>query len=393
MTTRHWKITSTKTSDSRVLHSPTLHACILQLTTTTDLLAPLTSAAELPTHPALSVPYNEKGLPEMIRKTEEALHQEQRILWKMKALFTEFRGDAIWAPVGMFHTEFDDVILGTHRMSTSSATLSTNPIATEGAAESAAGELEADTGLREEPAEDAPMTDDVPVERDFGAPMNNGAAISAEPAAEAAHDTAEHTTNGDAIETNDHTITNGTLSEAQDAQMLDTTEPSEGTLPIADGDNDSPAPSHRMTTRARAQGPTRSTTPGSLGSPQIHPFFAFPTSAIPDANLGLPINMADETRHALISYISKQEEIVRSYTELHSGLLKALEMRTNVWNWTRAEGHEGEMSDHEDWVDLERWGIDQKDFRKGMLEEDGDDAAEEERRKRVPRRVGRAAKE
>jgi hypothetical protein len=169
-------------------------------------------------------------------------------------------------------------------------------------------------------------------------------------------------------------------------------EASDDTFPVADGDNDSPAPSHRMTTRARAQEASRSPTP-SIGSPQIHPYFSFPTSAIPDANLGLPINMADETRHALISYISKQEEIVRSYIELHTGLLKALEMRTNVWNWTRAEGHEGEMSDHEDWVDLERWGIDPKDFRKGMLEEDGDDAAEEERRKRVPRRVGRAAKE
>jgi hypothetical protein len=327
----------------------------------------------------------------MIRKTEDALHREQRILWKMKALFTEFRGDAVWAPVGMFHTEFDDVLLGTHRMSASSATLSTNPVATEGGAESAVGDAEPDTSLPEQ-IEDVPMVDNTALQQRLSAGVINGANNTTGPVPERADRSAEHTTNGNVLhessETHGNPATNGMTVEPQDAPMLDpTTEPSDDTLPNADGDNDSPAPSHRMTTRARAHEPTHSPTP-SFGSPQIHPFFAFPSTAIPDANLGLPIHMADETRHALISYISKQEEIVRSYTEIHSGLLKSLEMRTNVWNWTRAEGHEGEMSDHEDWVDLERWGIERKDFRKGMVEDDGDEAVEEERRKRVPR-VGR----
>jgi hypothetical protein len=328
----------------------------------------------------------------MIRKTEDALHREQRILWKMKALFTEFRGDAVWAPVGMFHTEFDDVLLGTHRMSASSATLSTNLLVTEGAAGSAVDDAEPDTSLPEQPAEDVPMTDDAAVEGRMVTAATNGAIHTADAAPERARRPAGHTTNGDgpheSSETHDISVANGTMTEPPDAPMLDpTAEPSDDTLPNADGDNDSSAPSHRMTTRARAHEPTHSPTP-SFGSPQIHPFFAFPSTAIPDANLGLPIHMADETRHALISYISKQEEIVRSYTEIHAGLLKSLEMRTNVLNWTKAEGHDGEMSDHEDWVDLERWGIERKDFRKGMVEDDGDEAVEEERRKRVPR-VGR----
>jgi hypothetical protein len=355
-----------------------------QLTSPKELLAPITSAAELPSHPALSTPYNEKGLPEMIQNTEDALHREQRILWKMKALFTEFRGDAVWAPVGMFHTGFDDMLLGSHRMSASSATLSTDPVPNTGTVEGSALDVDAELSIPDQPIDDIPMIDDAPADEIIVSRAGNTIEI----VQENTNGAVEHATNGDITQENNIPTTNGTTSEAPDAPMLDPTEDPSDDIQHGDGDNDSSAPSHRMTTRARAQEPTHSPTP-SL-SPQIHPFFEFPNSAIPDANLGLPIHMADQTRNALISYISKQEEIVRSYKELHEGLLKALEMRTNVWNWTRAEGHEGEMSDHEDWVDLEAWGIEEKDFRKGMLEDEGEEA-EEERRKRVPRRVGRAA--
>jgi hypothetical protein len=108
--------------------------------------------------------------------------------------------------------------------------------------------------------------------------------------------------------------------------------------------------------------------------------------------MGLPQKMADETTLALSTYISKQEEIVRQLQDLHLGLLRALKMRQDVWKWTRAEGHVGEMSDNEDWVDLEDWGIDPRDTRikytKGQQEEDQADEEEERRGKRV-RRAGR----
>ena len=118
----------------------------------------------------------------------------------------------------------------------------------------------------------------------------------------------------------------------------------------------------------------------------------FPAEAIPDARMGLPQNMADESTLALSTFISKQEEIVRQLRELHSGLLKAYKMRKDVWKWTRAEGHVGEMSDNEDWVDMEEWGIDPRDtcikYTKGQQEEDQVDEEEERRGKRV-RRAGK----
>ena len=126
--------------------------------------------------------------------------------------------------------------------------------------------------------------------------------------------------------------------------------------------------------------------------PAVDPFYSFPTEAIPDPRMGLPQNIADESTLAFSTYISKQEEIVRQLQELHAGLLRALRMRQDVWKWTRAEGHVGEMSDNEDWVDMEEWGIDPRDTRikytKGQQEEDQVDEEEERRGKRV-RRAGR----
>ncbi|KAF2428612.1 hypothetical protein EJ08DRAFT_735572 [Tothia fuscella] len=357
-----------------------------------ELLAPLTSAAELPAHPSLSQPYKDRGLPEMIRKAEEQLHEEQRILWKMKALFTSFRGDAVWAPVGMFHSEVDDMILGTHRMSDSSATFSGDPhvvIPTAGSAD-----LETETRLvGQHLAEDEQMADDITVEGSLVGSVTNGTGdVPVEAESTVNQDTteqpAEPATNGDVppIDPPIQPTTNGNSIPIQDTTMM---EPN-----IEDAeDNNSSAPSHRMTTRRQTRQPSRSRSPSpnpsltSSAQPPIDPFYTFPTSAIPDAQSGVPSNMADGTRFALTSYISKQEEIVRSFRDLHEGLLKAYKMRKDVFDWCKAEGHEGEMSDHEDWVDLEEWGIEKRQFKKGMLEEEADE--EEERRGKRVRRVGR----
>lgn len=320
----------------------------------------------------------------MIRKAEEQLHEEQRILWKMKALFTQFRGDAVWAPVGMFHSEVDDLLLGTHRMSTSSGAFSADAAATN-----------APEGEGQELGEDVQMGDDVTVEGSLVSSVANGAVdVPVEGSSTLPQESSEQLTdaptNGDQAlqSTINVPAINGTAPPDSDATMLepDTNEPSP-----TPSNNDSSAPSHRMTTRRQTRQPSRSPSPNaSLASsvPPIHPFFTFPPTAIPDPQFGLPPQMADETRLALTSYISKQEEIVRNMRELHEGLLKALRMRRDVLEWCKAEGHEGEMSDHEDWVDLEEWGIEKRAFKKGMLEEEVDE--EEERRgKRVGRGVRR----
>jgi len=80
----------------------------------------------------------------------------------------------------------------------------------------------------------------------------------------------------------------------------------------------------------------------------------------------------DDIRVYLLSYVSKQSEIVRSLEEMHKGLLKALRYRDRVLKWCKAEGHVGEMSDGEDWYDREEWGLD-GDLGKGREEDEGDE--------------------
>ena len=59
-----------------------------------------------------------------------------------------------------------------------------------------------------------------------------------------------------------------------------------------------------------------------------------------------------------MAYVQKQEEIARIATNLSHGMLQAERMRQNVFKWSKAEAHVGEMSDGEDWYDQEEWGLD-----------------------------------
>jgi len=159
-----------------------------------------------------------------------------------------------------------------------------------------------------------------------------------------------------------------------------------------DGDSNSIPASHRMTTRARANNDSTRSSPASPPSPSmtadsvppIHPFFKHPTTLDPTTNPALfpPTNLnpasaqaaqqMDDIRFYLLSYVSKQSEIVHSLEEMHNGLLKALRYRDSVLKWCKAEGHVGEMSDGEDWYDREEWGLD-GDLGKGREEDEGDE--------------------
>jgi hypothetical protein len=59
----------------------------------------------------------------------------------------------------------------------------------------------------------------------------------------------------------------------------------------------------------------------------------------------------------LWAYIQKQEVTIRLLSEMLDHLLKAYRMKDDVWEWCKAEGHVGEMSDGEDWYDPQRWGL------------------------------------
>lgn len=140
-------------------------------------------------------------------------------------------------------------------------------------------------------------------------------------------------------------------------------------------DTESQQTAHRMTTRARAQAASTPSPPQSPSSRTntIHPLFLFSADSLPDRDLGLPPNEAEETRMVLMAYVQKQEEVARATTDLCNGLLQADRMRQDVFKWSKAEGHVGEMSDGEDWYDNEEWGLEQ-DLLKGRDEEDDDTA-------------------
>jgi len=147
-----------------------------------------------------------------------------------------------------------------------------------------------------------------------------------------------------------------------------------------DGQEDIPAP-RRMRTRAQAQAATdtatsrtRSMTPDSSFELSIHPYFLAPKSSHADRDLGLPPLEAEETRRLLQLYIQKQEEVCRGAQRVYEGLLRAERYRHLVMKWAKAEAHVGvnrNMSDGEDWYDLEEWGLDE-DLKKGENEEDED---------------------
>lgn len=75
-----------------------------------ELLAPLTSAADLSRHPSLSIPYLSDTLTSMTRQACTMLHREKRSLYAVKNLLTKFRGDDAFIPCGSLNSDFDQQI-------------------------------------------------------------------------------------------------------------------------------------------------------------------------------------------------------------------------------------------------------------------------------------------
>jgi len=353
-----------------------------------EILAPLTAASDLPNHPGMAPAYTSKAIDEMIANVSEALRREQRTLVKLKKIMANLRGDAEFMPCGAMHTDLDDLLLG--------------------------GRWLSDPGLR---LNQTQLGQDVQAWR-----QRNGNASSESLAntRDAAPDTTMTTGNvndTEMVESGNQQLVNGTeqqsdgqfattsvdgqagdteLSGAVKTTETDAAEPMAEVLQPDQPQNDAPPPiddvgstregddedstsqplSHRMTTRAQANKQSEQSSPTVASPnyneedvPQVHPFFLFSSAAIPDADFGLPKKEAEEARTFLSLYIAKQEEIVRNCHELQSGLLLAKRKRDNVFRWAKAEGHVGEMSDGEDWYDMEEWGL--KDpLKKGEEEPD-----------------------
>jgi hypothetical protein len=305
-----------------------------ELTRATDLLAPLTSAADLPNHPALSVAYTSRHLTDLANEAGALARKEQATIARAKTLFVKLTGDSSFAPVALaamrnapFHSAWPN---GTTRQQENG--------------DSQQGE-----------DADAPAltngTTDVEMEDTRHTNGTNG-------------DSYPDTTNGAEPATNGGSHAPGGRDVADEEDVADEA-----------SDTASQQMAHRMTTRARAHAPSTPSPPQSPlnGVNAIHPLFAFSVDSIPDRDLGLPLNEAEETRMLLMAYVQKQEEISRATADLYHGLLQADRMRQDVFKWSKAEGHLGEMSDGEDWYDNEEWDLDQ-DLVKGRDEEDDETA-------------------
>ncbi|KAK6380908.1 hypothetical protein LTS17_005109 [Exophiala oligosperma] len=382
-----------------------------------ELLCPLKHPSELASHPTLSIPYLDGALPDLIVSVETKLRQEKANLWRAKSLNRQFMGDEAWVPCANVEGPEDLDLFepksklplqhaGNKRKRDHDHEISQNGI--NGHDYAAQNDLT---------TRQADNTIDVDAE----------AARRLDQESEADHKMApaiEEATKEQAKQEMDDVLANTEAGHPEQAKPL----PAEKTkeVPIQDNDKDQkengddemevdekgeeggeegpkeneaedqsmseeeeqPQPTRRIT-RALAAEHTASTTASPPVSPnsttstvdasllQADPLFLLPPSLaanhrVPNSlsRLGLPVEEFLETRRFLSMYIQKQEETVRGFEAVLAKLIKAKRMRDNVWEWCKTEGHVGEWSDGEDWVDAEAWGLEPDELKKGKDEEE-----------------------
>ncbi|RDW76232.1 RXT2 domain-containing protein [Aspergillus mulundensis] len=361
-------------------------------------------------------------LSNMTQAIEAKLRQERALLWRARNLHRQFLGDGSWAPCGLFETYDDRLIFEPQIASTGQnspllhyETNGVNVSGTKDLNSSGGNEQKSSSAEETEPPQHendkiANATSDVEmaIEANDGtgyAPYNPDAGHSKEPKFEevdtAVGDLPHHSEAREAAVT-----VNGKTEESHGDQdkMSDTVgtmnketketveagpehQSSDGTGVMDEdvemGNGLSPEPPRRMTTRAQtnagqphhdsdsrhASPSTSSDTLSSLPIP--HPLYLVPDFVRPDSNFGLPPNEAEDTRRLLWSYVQKQEETVRGFEHMLETLLRACRMKEDVFEWCKAEGHVGELSDGEDWYDREKWGLAEgEDLKKGADEDD-----------------------
>ncbi|KAL4868172.1 hypothetical protein BDV12DRAFT_170186 [Aspergillus spectabilis] len=390
-------------------------------------LCPLKHPSELPSHPSLSHAYTSKALMNMTQAIETKLRQERALLWRARNLHRQFLGDGPWAPCGIFETSEDRSIFEPRIASTGHSSLLPH-YKIKGVSASANGDLD---GSRERAQNSLPSIDpskgadslqhrhdnaanatndvemtDGPNDRTEHASGNSEANHSKEPKFEEIDtlvgDLPQHSEireeavniNGDKTEKlpGDHdrlSNTDGTVGKeannggADQGLQTNGDREEEEDKDVEMQNGSSPEPPRRMTTRAqanagqpqqdndsgRASPSPSSDTLSSLPTP--HPLYLVPDSVRPDSNFGLPPNEAEDTRRLLWSYVQKQEETVRGFEHMLETLLRACRMKDDVFEWCKAEGHVGELSDGEDWYDREKWGLAEgEDLKKGADEDD-----------------------
>ncbi|TQB72404.1 hypothetical protein MPDQ_006891 [Monascus purpureus] len=406
-----------------------------------NLLCPLKHPSELPIHPSMSHPYTSKALKEMMRAIEAKLHQERALLWRARNLHRRFLGDSCYMPCGLVETPEDRwnfaplVDPGQNSQNIRDerndmgASVLTNVSGEQGNGAhgplSDTGSPKQSHGVQEE-AGRVPQTDRIDAEMTNAVANGNedmksneteehkgklkseevDAAVADLPHHAEAKDSSSETpsndgdnpakTSADKARSDEQLVSSG--NEKHDANNvgganMEAAKPHEEETDggVEMTDEISPEPLRRMTTRAQtnAANPLRGNEPANDSPspstetvstiPTPHPLFLVSDTILPDPNFGLPPNEAEDTRRLLWSYIQKQEETVRGFEHMLECLLRACRMKGEVWEWCKAEGHVGEMSDGEDWYDPERWGLAPGEELKKGADEDEIEAVDEGR--------------
>ncbi|KAL4999534.1 RXT2-like protein [Aspergillus recurvatus] len=378
-------------------------------------LCPLKHPSELPSHPSLSHAYTSKALSHMTQAIEAKLRQERALLWRARNLHRQLLGDGSWAPCGLFETPEDRLIFEPQIASTGLS----SPLPhfeTNGVSVSGYGNLNSSRGNEQNPLSTketessqqagdklADATTDVEMTTELNETTedvlhNPDTDHSKEPKFEevdtAVSDLPQHSETregGGAIVNGDQDRMSDTDGmKGKETRKNGGTEPERFNGDRRDADEDvemenvlSPEPPRRMTTRAQTNaGPSQLDADSRRASPSAssdtlsplptpHPLYLVPESVRPDPNFGLPPNEAEDTRRLLWSYVQKQEETVRGFEHMLESLLRACRLKDDVFEWCKAEGHVGELSDGEDWYDREKWGLAEgEDLKKGADEDD-----------------------
>ncbi|KAI1482140.1 RXT2-like protein [Daldinia eschscholtzii] len=370
-----------------------------------NILAPLTSVTDLPTHPTLSRPYNTKTLTELTKQACNIMHKENAALWKVKHLQTKLVGDHIWAPcaimlgpndIELYRDDYMDsnsqahgsVKSDTNMPSLEETRTKTNKTAATMGNEDVSAVAAETLANGAKSDDDATMIDaEPPADADTSAPIP-----ATTQTAKAGPEDQKQNTEGDALnkseekelgldatETQQDTITDASVNGAKDVRSAGSTSglATDSVASAGQGEVDKAAHQSQAGEEAGNEG-SRAVSVMSVFTEEapIHPLFLHPRSARPDRDLGIPEAEAEDMRRLLQLYVQKQEEVCRGAKRLYEGLLRADRMRKTVLQWSKYEAHVGpnrDMSDGEDWYDKEEWGL-EDDLKKGQDEEEEDTA-------------------
>ncbi len=397
----------TRMCDSKVRHLP-LCLLVSQIANDrpiADILAPLTTVTELPTHPTLSHPYTTKTLTDLAKQSCNIMHKENAALWKVKHLQTRLVGDHIWAPcelmlgpndIELYRDDFIDYNSQAQGSVKSDAnTLSLEDVqvrtgkgvktATKDDPSVAINDIIAANGVKTGDI-DTPMGNTGPPADNNSAALERNEKIVTESQGHDAEGSKpsggpdkpeEADTKADPIENGQPGVVNAGngVEGSQTVGTRSALATNALAVPTRRGGADKVAQHSQARRETEHEGSRAVSVLSELtDEPPIHPLFLHPQSARPDRDLGIPEGEADDMRRLLQLYVQKQEEVCRGAKRLYEGLLRADRLRKTVLQWSKFEAHVGphhDMSDGEDWYDKEEWGL-EDDLKKGQDEEEED---------------------